>query len=97
MSMRVGDESGRARAEAIDPALARDRAGRHAGGRRCSGAPRVRRFRRHALAMVGLGFLVFMVLACFVGAQFAPSPTEQHLLRADVGPVVRRTGSAPTS
>jgi hypothetical protein len=38
------------------------------------------------LALVALGSLVFMVLACFVGAHFAPSPTEQHLLEQPAGP-----------
>ncbi len=75
MSMRVGDESGRARAEAIDPTLlAPDPLGTPQAG----GEWRVawRRFRHHTMAMVGLGFLVFMLLACFVGAHFAQDPNQ---------------------
>jgi peptide/nickel transport system permease protein len=84
MSMRVGDEAGRARAEAIDPGLvALEPLPVVPGGqwRRV-----FRRFRRHKLAMVALGFLVLMVVACYVGANFAPSPTEQHLLEEPTGP-----------
>jgi peptide/nickel transport system permease protein len=85
MSMRVGDESGRARATAIDatlltvdPVLTPEdgNAWRAAG----------RRFRRHTVAMVGAGFLGFMILACFVGARFAPDPDAQNLLRPTSGP-----------
>ena len=46
----------------------------------------LRRFRAHRPAMVALGFLVFLVVACFVGAWFAPSPTKQHLLEPPSGP-----------
>ena len=83
MSMRMGDETARARAEAIDPNLLASEAVPPEGGqwRRA-----LRQFRRHKLALVALGFLVFMVLACFVGAHFAPSPTEQHLLEPPAGP-----------
>jgi peptide/nickel transport system permease protein len=70
--MRVGDESGRARAEAIDPGLLPSPLAAPQGGAEWRQV--VRRFRRHAVAMVGLGFLAFMFLACFVGAQFAPNP-----------------------
>ena len=45
-----------------------------------------RRFRRHRVAMVGLGFLVFMFLACFVGAHFAQDPNYQDLLQPTSGP-----------
>jgi peptide/nickel transport system permease protein len=85
MSMRVGDESARARATALDPALLGDDS---------IGTPREtrewraawRRFRRHRLAMVGLVFLVLMVLACFVGAHFAPDPDLQNLTQPTSGP-----------
>lgn len=84
MSMRVGDESGRARAESNDAGLAAPAlvATPRGGEWRRAG----RRFRRHRVAMVGLGLLAFIVLACFVGAQFAPSPTEQSLLEPTAGP-----------
>ena len=85
MSMRVGDESGRARAEAIDPALlAPDPVLTPQDGSAWRGA--WRRFRRHPLAMIGLGFLAFMFLACFVGANFAPDPNQQNLLEPTSGP-----------
>src|SRR5262245_10001381 len=84
MSMRVGDESGRARAEALDAGLIAPEIVSAVGGAQWRRA--LRRFRRHRVAMAALVFLVFMVLACYVGAQFAPSPTEQHLLRAPTGP-----------
>jgi len=85
MSMRVGDESGRARADAIDPTLlAPDPVGTPQDGRAWRAA--WRRFRRHRLAMVGLGFLVFMFLACFIGANFAPDPNQQNLLEPTSGP-----------
>jgi peptide/nickel transport system permease protein len=72
MSMRVGDESARARADAIDPVLVP--AG-EAWGRGSQWRVAVRKFRRHTIAMIGLGFLVFMFFACFVLVRFAPSPT----------------------
>jgi peptide/nickel transport system permease protein len=83
--MRVGDESGRARAEAIDATLlVPDPVSTpHDGGEWRSAWLR---FRHHALAMIGLGFLVFMVLACFVGAHFAPDPNRQHLTQPTSGP-----------
>ncbi len=85
MSMRIGDESGRARAEAIDPALlAPDPIRTPEDGSEWRNA--WRRFRHHWLAMVGLGFLVFMFLACFVGAHFAPDPNYQDLLQPTSGP-----------
>jgi peptide/nickel transport system permease protein len=86
MSMRVGDESARARAEAIDPVIVPTaggggagvgmEAGSGAGAWQRAGQWRiaVRRFRRHKLAMVGLGFLVVMFFACFVLVRFAPDP-----------------------
>ena len=85
MSMRVGDESGRARAEAIDPTLlvAEPIRTPHEGS---EWRAAWRRFRHHWLAMVGLGFLVLMFLACFVGAQFAQDPFEQNLLEPTSGP-----------
>ena len=46
----------------------------------------MRRFRRHTPAMVGLGFLVFMVFACFVLVELAPSPTELDLATPTSGP-----------
>ena len=84
MSSRVGDESARARAEAIDPVLA-------AGGDEAWSAgghwrPALRRFTHHGPAMVGLGFLVIMFLACFVLVELAPSPTAQNLLEPTSGP-----------
>ena len=96
MSMRVGDESGRARAEAIDPALlAPDPVATPQDGSEWRAA--WRRFRRHPLAMIGLGFLVFMFLACFVGVHFAQDPNHAAPARADRRVRRRRTGSAPTS
>ena len=83
--MRVGDESGRARAEAIDPGLARaDAIGTPQDGGQWRAA--FRRFRRHPVAMVGLGFLAFMFLACFVGARFTQDPNYQDLLKPTSGP-----------
>jgi peptide/nickel transport system permease protein len=73
--MRVGDESGRARAAAIDPGLV---GAEPIGNPEGAGQWRrvVSRFRHHTVAMLGLGFLVFMFLACFIGARFAPDPDE---------------------
>jgi len=85
MSMRIGDEAGRARAEAIDPTLlVADplRTPQDGSEWRASW----HRFRHHLLAMVGLGFLVFMFLACFVGVHFAPDPFELNLLEPPSGP-----------
>jgi peptide/nickel transport system permease protein len=85
VSMRVGDESGRARAEAIDPALLVPepvRTPQEGSEWRAAWW----RFRHHVLAMVGLVFLVFMILACFVGARVAPNPNTQHLLEPTSGP-----------
>ena len=84
MSMRVGDESGRARAEAIDDGLVAPEIVVPLVGSQWRVA--LRRFRRHRVAMVALGFLVFMVVACYLGAHLAPSPTEQHLLEPTAGP-----------
>jgi peptide/nickel transport system permease protein len=84
MSMRVGDESGRARAEAIDAGLVAPETVVPLTGSQWRVA--LRRFRRHRLALVALCFLVFMVIACYLGAHFAPSPTEQHLLEPTSGP-----------
>jgi peptide/nickel transport system permease protein len=85
MSMRVGDESGRARAEAIDPTLlVPDPVGTPQDGSQWHAA--WYRFRHHVLAMVGLAFLVFMSLACFVAVHFAPDPNQQHLLEPTSGP-----------
>jgi peptide/nickel transport system permease protein len=85
MSMRIGDESGRARAEAIDPGLAlADPVPTPDGGSQWRAS--WRRFRHHRVAMLGLGFLVFMFLACFIGASFAQDPNEQHLLQPTSGP-----------
>ena len=36
--------------------------------------------------MIGLGFLVFMFLACFVGARFAQDPNYQRLVEPTSGP-----------
>jgi peptide/nickel transport system permease protein len=85
MSMRIGDEAGRARAEAIDPTLLVANPLRTPlDGSECRAS--WRRFCHHALAMVGLGFLVFMFLACFVGVHFAPDPFEQNLLEPPSSP-----------
>jgi len=84
MSMRVGDESGRARAESNDAGLAPTATVRSPRGGEWRRA--LRSFRRHTVAMIGLGFLVFIFLACFVGVHFAPSPTEQALLEPTHGP-----------
>ena len=82
--MRIGDESGRARAEAIDPALlVADPVRTPQEGSEWRAA--WWRFRHHLLAMIGLGFLVLMFLACFVGAQFAPNPNTQQLLEPNAG------------
>ena len=90
MSSRIGDESARARAEALDPVVAAggDEAWGNDGAWGSDGRwkPAVRRFRRHKPAMAGLVFLVFMFFACFVLVRFAPSPTEQHLLEPTAGP-----------
>ena len=80
----MGDETARARAEAIDPDLLGAEAVSTGGGGQWRNARR--QFARHKLALVALGFLVFMVLACFVGARFTPSPREQHLLEPPAGP-----------
>jgi peptide/nickel transport system permease protein len=83
--MRVGDEAGRARAEAIDPALlVADPLHTPQDGSEWRAS--WRRFRHHVMAMVGLGFLVFMFLACFVGVHFAPDPFEQNLLEPPSAP-----------
>jgi peptide/nickel transport system permease protein len=82
--MRVGDESGRARAEANDAALATPALIASPRGGEWRRAARA--FRRHRVAMVGLVLLVLIVLACFVGAHFAPSPTDQALLEPTSGP-----------
>src|SRR5438067_1624053 len=85
MSMRVGDEAGRARAEALDAGLVTpDATLLDTSEWRIA----LRRLRHHKLALVALGFLVFMLLACYVGAHFAPSPTEQHLLEPPEGPTL---------
>jgi peptide/nickel transport system permease protein len=84
MSMRVGDESGRARAESNDAGLAPSALIATPGGGEWRRA--WRRFRKHRVAMVGLVMLTLIVLACFVGARFAPSPTEQSLLEPTSGP-----------
>ncbi len=86
MSMRIGDESGRARAEAIDPALlVPDPVGTPQDGGEWRAA--WRRFRHHTMAMVGLGFLVVMLLACFVGVHFAQDPKQiADLLAKDQPP-----------
>jgi peptide/nickel transport system permease protein len=85
VSMRVGDESGRARAEALDPGLVPTDPVLTPDD---ASAWRVawRRFRRHRAAMIGVGFLVLMFLACFVGAQFAQDPNHQRLLQPTSGP-----------
>jgi peptide/nickel transport system permease protein len=84
MSMRMGDETARARAEEIAPELLASEAVTPGGEGQWRLA--VRRYRRHVPAMIAAGFLVFMVVACWVGARFAPSPTEQNLLEPPSGP-----------
>lgn len=81
--MRVGDEAGRTRAEALDPAAASNAIPTPAGG---AWRPVARRFRRHVPAVLGLGFLALMAFACFVLVRFAPSPTAQNLLEPPQGP-----------
>ena len=86
MSMRVGDESGRARATSLDRGVVAAEAVVTPDDR---GEWRAawRRFRRHRAALIGLGFLLFMVLACFVGAHFAPNPNQiASLLSKDQPP-----------
>jgi len=83
--MRVGDEAGRARADAIDPALLHTAPVRTSDDQREWRAA-TRRFRHNIAAVIGLAFLVFMFLACFVGAQFAPDPNQQNLLEPTSGP-----------
>ena len=88
MSMRVGDEAARAQAEAIDAGLVGAAAPGGMVPFALGGQWRValRRFLRHRVATVGLGFLVLMALACYVGARFAQSPTRQHLDQPTSGP-----------
>ena len=86
MSMRVGDESGRARAEAFDDSLLVPEPIGTPAGRRCVAGSRHDASVTTCAAMAGLGFLVFMFLACFVGAQFAPDPNHQNLLEPTSGP-----------
>jgi peptide/nickel transport system permease protein len=82
--MRVGDESGRARAESNDSGLAVSAGIPSPRGGEWRRA--WRSFRRHKVAMAGLVILILIVLACFVGVHFAPSPTEQSLLEPTSGP-----------
>ena len=88
MSMRVGDEAARAQAEAIDAGLLGAAAPGGMVPFALGGQWRValRRFLRHRVATVGLGFLILMALACYVGARFAQSPTRQHLDQPTSGP-----------
>ena len=84
MSMRVGDESARARAASIDPAFASsDMATPHGRGEWRNAA---RRFLHHGPAVASSVFLVLMAIACFGLVHLAPSPTEQHLLEPTSGP-----------
>ncbi len=82
MSMRVGDEAGRAIAEALDP----ERLPNIPVLGRSQWRVVLRRFRRHRVAMVGMGFLAFIFSACFVGSEFAQSPLRQHLDQPTSGP-----------
>ncbi|HEX9466779.1 MAG TPA: ABC transporter permease, partial [Acidimicrobiia bacterium] len=82
MSMRVGDEAGRAIAEARDPERLPNVPVLGRGQWRVV----LRRFRRHRVAMVGMGFLAFIFSACFVGSEFAQSPLRQHLDQPTSGP-----------
>ncbi len=85
MSMRVGDESGRARADALDAGIALgEPIGTPDGEKQWKVA--LRRFRRHRIAMIGFCFLVFMFIACFIGANFAQDPDFQHLEQPTSGP-----------
>ena len=86
MSMRIGDESapGPRRGDRPDACSASEAVPAGGGGAVARGVAPVPP--PHAGAWSALGFLVFMVLACFVGAHFAPSPTEQHLLEPPSGP-----------
>jgi peptide/nickel transport system permease protein len=84
VSSRIGDESARARAEALDPVLAAGGDGTWSAGQQWR--PAVRRFAQHTPAMTGLGFLVLMFFACFVLVHLAPSPTAQKLGEPTSGP-----------
>jgi peptide/nickel transport system permease protein len=75
--MRVGDESARTRAEALDPALASNELPTPRG--RGEWRRTARRFVHHVPAMVGLAFLALVAFACFVLVRFAASPTDLHL------------------
>jgi peptide/nickel transport system permease protein len=77
MSMRVGDESARTRAESIDPVLASNEMATPEG--RGEWGRALRRFRRHVPAMLGVVLLVLIAFACFVVVRFVPSPTKLHL------------------
>ncbi len=84
MSMRVGDESARAAPNRSTPICSRVMSATTPDRNHWRVA--LRRFARHKLAVAALVFLVFMVLACWIGARFAPSPTEQHLLEPPSSP-----------
>jgi peptide/nickel transport system permease protein len=75
--MRVGDESARTRAEALDPELASNEVATPEGRGEWRAAGR--RFSRHVPAMLGLAFLVLIAFACFVLVRFAQSPTMLDL------------------
>jgi peptide/nickel transport system permease protein len=86
--MTQWNEVARTKAEEIDPTVAGgDLAmGFEAPAGRSQWRLAFRRFLRHRVAMVGVVALLIIVFACFVGASFAPSPTEQHLLEPQAGP-----------
>lgn len=77
MSSRVGDEAARA---VVDPGAPEVGFG-GADWRRA-----VRRFRASRKGTAGLGFLVFMVIACFGLVHLAPSPTAVPLSESTSGP-----------
>lgn len=82
--MRIGDESARSRAEALDPELASNELATPHG--RSEWGRAARRFVHHVPAMVGLAILAAMTFACFVLVRFAPSPTALHLNHTFEGP-----------
>jgi hypothetical protein len=74
---RVGAGQAESSDAGLPSAPSSTRAGASGGGR--GGVP-------PAPARDGAGFLALIVLACFVGVHFAPSPTEQSLLEPTSGP-----------
>jgi len=80
VSMRIGDESARTRAEWLDPVLASNETATPESRTEWKRARS--RFAHHVPAMVGVGVLVVMTILCFVVVRFVPSPTDLHLRNA---------------